>query len=159
LTADAFEQRIEDDITKYGWHCPLVLGDDDGPTFAYTIGFGFAGDWPECMVIGQSHELMHAMLGYLWDGKGTEYQLTDGEICRDLVEGFACILRQVHTSHFDDYFGRGCGQYIKRNNYSMRMMQVFWPDKSGKYPWEADCNPAAIERQPLLYLPKEGGTL
>jgi hypothetical protein len=35
------------------------------------------------------------------------------------------------------------------------MLQCFWPDKSGKFPWEPECAQWAIDAQPLLYKSKE----
>jgi Domain of unknown function (DUF4262) len=153
---DEFEKKIDDDIKEHGWHCPLILGDEEGPPFAYSIGLGFTGNWPECVVIGQPHELMHSMIANLWDRKGTDYAINDNEICTELIEGYICILREVHASHFTDYFGRAIDQYAKRNLDRMRFMQVFWPDKAGKFPWEPECQTTVIERQPLLYIQKAG---
>ena len=35
----------------------------------------------------------------------------------------------------------------------LRAVQVLWPDKAGRFPFDAGCDPGVVARQPLLEVP------
>jgi hypothetical protein len=56
----------------------------------------------------------------------------------------------VHTNHYRDYVGYALWFYEED---PFPLLQCFWSDEEGRFPWEEGCSEYAREAQPLLYLP------
>ena len=153
-----YERKILDNIDEHGWFCTSVFDPNgDEPSFAYSIGFSRTFGGPEFIVFGLGAELMHSML---WD---TFRQLQDGKQAEDescwsgLLDGFDCISRSVHPSNIvQDWFNSAMWFWsdIERRTGLPAAMQLVWPSsKSGRFPWEPDCEQDVRDLQPTLWLP------
>jgi hypothetical protein len=153
---DKDEQRVVDDIAAHGWHCTLVPEDDEGPGFAYSIGFGDTLGAPELIVFGLKHKLMHNMI---WQAF---HQIKEGRKIEadarfpELIKDFDCILRPVHPSWHREYFGYALWYYRYRNKLpEFKAFQIFWPGKlAGLYPWDHGADGYVAWCQPLLQIPR-----
>lgn len=150
---DETDENIRETIAEYGWYVALVDDEGDGPEtrFAYSIGMVETLGHPEVLVLGQPIELM----AYLINEVGERAR--DGAPCpvdapiEGLLDDYTCVLRPVDPSHYDDYLGYGLA-YAKTREFPV--LQLVWPDKDGKFPWEPDCHEALAELQPQLDKPK-----
>ncbi|MES1157045.1 MAG: DUF4262 domain-containing protein [Alphaproteobacteria bacterium] len=153
-----YEQRIIDAIDEHGWFCPYIFDDKSkNPDFAYSVGFTQTLDCPEFIVFGLGQNLMHAILSRVFrqirDGKRPE----DNQRWSDLIEGFDCIARAVHSTNIvRDYFNSAMwfwGDPAERGS-ELKAFQLVWPSaKTGLFPWDADCAQEVRDLQPPLYLP------
>ena len=62
--------------------------------------------------------------------------------------------RAMHVDHCKEWLNLACWFY-DRVNANFPVLQCFYPDMKGKFPWEPDCESWAVESQPLLYQPKD----
>nr|GFD22705.1 hypothetical protein [Tanacetum cinerariifolium] len=62
----AAEDKIINDVAKYGFHVAIVPGDGYSPAFAYTIGLYETYGYPELICFGLPQDLLHSVL---WSGK------------------------------------------------------------------------------------------
>lgn len=151
------EQRVLDDIAKYGWHDVCIETDEVGPGFNYTVGFMQTVEHPEVIIFGLKRNVMHDVLWGIFRDiqKGLRFD-TPG-LYENLLEGCACTSRQVHASQHPDYLGYAMWHCRHRGLKGLlSAVQCFWPGKlDGKFPWEDGCNEEVRMRQPLLYLPKQ----
>jgi Domain of unknown function (DUF4262) len=54
-----------------------------------------------------------------------------------LQEPYKCTFREVHPTHYRNYVGYALWFY---ENDAFPLLQCFWPDKAGRYPWDEGCN-------------------
>lgn len=55
--------------------------------------------------------------------------------------------REVHRDHYETYLGDASWLY---EGDAFPVIQSFWPDKSGKMPWDDGCDPKVAMVQPRL---------
>ena len=120
----------------------------DRPAFAYTVGLFQRFKVPEIILFGLPAEESHEILMKCRDlCKG-------GEMLRPLhaYEGvlrapYRVAIREVDYDHYETYLGDAIWFY---DGEAFPVIQAFWPDKSGKMPWDAGCDPKVASVQPRL---------
>jgi hypothetical protein len=66
-----------------------------------------------------------------------------------VIEDFGCVLRPVLEKWYGPFLGMA-GWYYRRRPFPV--LQCFWPDPQGRYPWEAGFSGEPRFSQPLLHL-------
>jgi uncharacterized protein DUF4262 len=149
---DAYLRIITRHISKIGWAVQGVPGDEQWPSWAYSIGMWHMFRAPELALFGLSLPNMAAVINALAHrvaGGATiaaDDQIDDVSLCT-----FA--IRPVHDSWrattlfavSDTVYG-----YL-RPDY----LQIVWPDRQGILPWEPGFDARFDDRQPLLWLPRD----
>ena len=156
---DAADQKIVDNVAKYGWHGVYVPEDDEGPGFSFSVGFWETLAAPEVIVFSLHREVMHNMLWEMFRRIRSGKVLIDHAPWSGLIDGFDCVSRPVHGSQTAGYLGTAIWyQRYRTGEDNLSAFQLFWPGKmQGLYPWDAGCDDAVRRYQPTLYLPKEQG--
>lgn len=150
---DEAERKIVDDVAQYGFHS-VNVGDGE-PNFRYSIGFWESVGSPDLIVFGLEPKLMHNMLWEMFRQIQAGSSLSNDRRYSGLIEGFDCIVREVHPSQLRSYFGFGLWyrRYKGRDPMTLAAYQVFWPGATqGLFPWESGCVEDVRDFQPLLYL-------
>ena len=164
MALNDYEQSVLDNIAKHGWFCVMVgcNYEDEGPSFAYTVGFEQTLSSPECIIFGLPLELMHSMLWEVFRQVREGAVLSDGRRLSGLIEGFDCVSREVDSSKIErEYFNSALwhwGDPVERGR-PMRAFQLVWPgSKDGLFPWQSGCAQVVKDHQTALYLPVGGGS-
>lgn len=146
------DDEIADIVEKFGWFAASV--NDANPPFLYTIGLTTKLDHPELILFGLPDHAASAiattMIQLIRGGKSFEKP----GVYRDVLEnGFAIGTRVVDPSQHQFYVGYAMG-YLRRLSRSedLRVLQVFWPDRFGKFPFESGCSYQTWASQPRLDL-------
>src|SRR5262245_42981187 len=135
------------DVKKYGFSVVRVYRDEDSPDFAFSMGLYHTYKHTELFVCGLAQDLNGWVINELAERIG------DGEKCEvdrlydGLLEGYQCTFRNVPKGCYPDYFGYTRAFY-KGDDFPA--LQLVWPDKENKWPWEIDFNHQWIWSQPLL---------
>ena len=144
---DPTEKQILSDVEKYGFHIAFINGDGYSPSFAYTIGLFKTHNYPELICFGLDQDLMHSMF---WTAK----EMFDKEPVPnlavghpDFLEGFDVRLSPVDKARYRDYFSYGRWFY---KCWDFPALQIVWPDKQARFPWEEGFNSDWKFKQPLL---------
>jgi hypothetical protein len=72
----------------------------------------------------------------------------------DIIRNYDVQFRPVHSSHYWDWVNFACWFY-DNDETSFPVLQCFYPDMTGKFPWEPGCEQWAVDAQPLLDKPKK----
>lgn len=140
-------------IEEHGWFIALVGDESSGVPkhFAYTIGMPTTQSHPELIMIGQSPQTMATALNSLGDSiaKGATLE-PDNELGE--MPGLKIQAKIVHATWYRDYLGYGLWYH---GSEDFEILQVYWADDAGRFPWDADCDPEAAKLQPDLSLPKQ----
>jgi len=142
------KQAIKDNIEKFGCHLALLEADNYMPAFAYSIGLYEKFNHPEIICFGLSTDLLGSLLNHASQLiKGGE-TLSPGKTYSGFLEGFDVRFIPVDKDFYPDYLGYGCWYYD--TDHEFPVLQLVWPDKEQKYPWEETFNPDWQFLQPLL---------
>lgn len=144
---DDLEDTIRHNISAHGWHVVLVQEDAEAPAFAYSIGLHAGYGQPEILISGLPTDLMHGLINDIGRRVVKGEDFTAEKRCGALLEGYDCVFRPVARRHYPDHFGYARWYY---EGDGFPVMQCFWPDKAGRFPWEPECDPGLRGLQPVL---------
>lgn len=141
------ERKALTDIDETGLHIVHVPGDDDGPGFSYTIGLWHNFEQPEVIVFGLPEEVAHDLLNALADEASEDKKFRDGERHEGLLihypVRFVAVPEDVHAQFL------GLAQWAYQGE-GFPCVQLVWPDKQGRWPWEAGVREGFADSQPVL---------
>ena len=158
---DEFERDILLTIEESGWFrmgvVPRTGHPEDGPQFAYSIGFTKTLGVPEVIVLGLNIDVMHQMLWGVFNAVKSGKALADGERWDTPLQGYVCETRSVHESHLvPEYFNSAMWYWdtVLKKQEPFEAYQLFWPGAQNHLlPWEAGASHSVIDAQPRLDLP------
>jgi hypothetical protein len=147
------DDEFAEDVRNHGWSLANVS--DHKPPFQYTIGLMETCHHPEFIVFGleggNAHALFSALIRDIHAGKSYAepgvYAVNIGDDEHQV--GF----RRVHPTQHELRLGFAMG-FLTNNGRigELEAMQAFWPDRAGKFPFDAGCELGVYEAQPRLDL-------
>jgi hypothetical protein len=145
------EEEIAEIVREYGWYAASIS--DHEPPFLYTIGLMQTCNHPEFIMFGLEADNAHALFSQLVRDiyAGASYAKPDVHSIRIDGDEYQVGFRRVHSTQHELYLGFAMGycRHIGRVG-ELEAMQAFWPDDSGKFPFEAGCNLDVYGLQPRL---------
>ena len=144
-TIDPRDQKVLDDISRYGWHVVKVFEDDAGPGFAFTIGLFESYGHPEVIAFGLPLDRLHAILNLVGVDAKAGLRRNAGDVSADFLAGYSCTFIEFPASAFAQYLGYALWFYSGR---SFPVLQLVWPDKAGCFPWDPHVVPEVRDLQP-----------
>ncbi len=154
VQGDQLAKEIPGCIEEHGWFVALV-GEESLRVpryFAYTIGMPTTQSHPELIMLGKPPETMARTLNGFGSRIQKGFSLEPQKETRCEVMEMNCIAKPVHPTWYRDYLGYGLWYH---GGDDFEILQVFWADSEGRYPWEPDCDPSVAEHQPDLTAPKQ----
>ena len=120
-------------VAEHGWAVVTVPEDDEGPGFAYSIGLAERYGHPEVAVSGLPPDLLLRLVNDAAALVAGGAVLEDGARTDALLIGYACAVRAVAADSYGEFLGAAVRFY---RGQPFDAVQVFWPDRDGRYPWE-----------------------
>lgn len=143
-----FERVILKNIQKYGWHANGIPGEGSSPDWAYSVGLFAKYGQPELIVFGLDIATMHEMITRYADLLQSGKEFGKGSKIDGIFQDKTCVLREVHGAWREPLL-RSASWYYHYQEYPV--LQCFWPDRHGYFPWDDLCNKRSRKAQPLLY--------
>lgn len=150
------EQKLVDDVAKFGWHVMKVSSAIDEPEelpFAYTVGLQATFGWPELLCYGLATDVMARLLNNAVNElRGGACKPTDGLVLNEVAEGFPCRLSPVAKRHHAEHLGYAIwfARFRGEDPSNIQCLQMFWPDRDGRFPDDPECAEGVKELEPLL---------
>jgi hypothetical protein len=147
------DAKFLDIIDTYGWHVTKVVPNagETGDVFAYTIGLFFSFHQPEIIIFGLSLKTQHAILNQIGEQIRAGATFVPERFYFDIFANeVKCQFRSVQKRHYYAYVGWARWFY---EGDDFPLLQCFWPDNRGFFPWEEGCHPEIAKLQPQLFLP------
>lgn len=140
-------ETTQQHIDNYGCSIVYIEADDYLPGFAYTIGLHQQFGHPEIICFGLPMELTGSILNdaCLRIKEGQSFK--PGNQYTDFLQDFTVQFIPVDKSFYPNYFGTASDFY---GHHDYTALQLVWPDKQQRFPWEPDFNPVWKRKQPLL---------
>lgn len=153
--SDATEERdsrIAGNVTDHGWHAMGVGAEGEAPAdWAYSIGLWHTLRSPEVCLFGLRIETMMTIVNIAGQEVRDGRPLELGQVRGDILDDYPVAVRDVHPSWQRDFFGAGTDFY----QGPFPAVQLFWPDRDGRFPWDDKVQEYCRASQPLLWLPKD----
>lgn len=140
-------QVIDDNIENYGCHLALLEADNYLPAFVYSIGLFKKFKHPEIICFGLKTQVMATIINHACDLIKDGETLIPGKNYSGFLEGYEIHFLPVDKEYYHNYVGYGGWFY---ENFDFPLLQLVWPDKEHKFPWDEDFNPDWKFKQPLL---------
>jgi len=143
------DEEIARSVAANGWHAISVT--DQPPEFVYTCGLMTTFDHPEAIILGLSPQAAYSVLEVIVeDIRGGRSFVAPG-IYDGVLVGLPIAVRRVDPTQHELYLGYAMGHCRHIGNMGgLRGVQVFWPDKQGRFPFEIGCDPDVSALQPRL---------
>ena len=145
--ADESERKVVSDVQIHGWHVVKVFASAERPEFAYTIGLQHNFGHPELIVFGLSSKIAHAALNVAGDNirAGACYQA--GTQTDQILNQYLCAFRPVPLAQYREHLGFALWFY---RGSAFQALQLIYPDREGRWPWQDGVSHAFRQGQPLL---------
>ena len=149
VAEDDSDRKLVSDVNSVGWHVVGIHEDESGPAYCFSVGLYYTFNHPEIVVMGLPHSVAHKLInlaaGYIASGRVFRpHDRTD-----DLAESFTCSFVSVAVEHYKEYLGYGLWFY-RTLKQPFPAVQLVWPDKQGRFPWESNYNERFFRLQRLL---------
>jgi hypothetical protein len=144
---DPVERKLRSDVEQFGWHVVNVLPEADHSPHSYSVGLFATYAHSEIVVVGLSGGRAHTFINNIGD------EIRDGASfeagCRydHLINGYDVAFVRVRHDVYANYFGRAIDYY---GGVSFPVLQMVWPDRTGHFPWQAQCEAEIRQLQPVL---------
>jgi len=146
----AADQKFLSQIETYGWNVTTVFKKEGetGPEWAFSAGLFHSYQHPEIAMFGLDLDIMRKIVNDIGTEVKKGAKFGPGKEYHEILARCGCQFRSVDSRHYADYFGWAIWFY---EDDPFPVLQCFWPDKEGKYPWEPGCSEFVISAQPFLF--------
>jgi hypothetical protein len=144
---DAHEKEFVAQIREYGWFNTSVTRDDEGPGFSYTSGLWVSAQRPEVIMFSMKREVAHDIFWDVYRDAKTGSEIAPGRRTNEIFGNSAAFVFPVAKRFFADYLGWSRWLYAGDD---FPCMQIVWPDRAGRFPWEQGFDPTFAQSQPDL---------
>jgi hypothetical protein len=130
---DDHERNFVAKIREHGWLGSSVFEDAEGPGFSYSTGFWVSAHSPEVITFSLKSDTAHDVFWDLFrDAKaGKEHAIA--RLSDEVFANISSYLFPVAKVHYRKYLGWSRWFYA---GDEFPCLQLVWPDRSGKFPWE-----------------------
>src|SRR5208282_6108854 len=115
---DAADQKIVDDIAKFGWHCVDIMAEGDAGPFSFTVGLFNTYKHPELIIFGLPSNIAHRILQTAVEAVQRIQPLDLSAPTNELIEGYPCCFVQVPADQYGDHVGF-CRWYYEGNEFPL----------------------------------------
>ena len=141
------ERKVLDDVEQYGVHVVHVMEDDEGPGFSFTVGLWHTFAQPELLVFGLEADVAQELLNEIADQANEGMKFLADSKHDGLLQHYPARFFAVPKAFYRDYLGVAIWAY---EGDGFDAVQLVWPDKVGRWPWDAGVREVFRDRQPVL---------
>lgn len=141
-------KTILKNIEEFGCHLILIEADNYLPGFVYSIGLFQKFNHPEIICFGLKKDVMAAIINHACDLIKNGEILVPNKLYSGFLQGYSIQFVELAKEFYQNYLGYA-GWFYNRS-FDFPALQLVWPDKQQKFPWEEDFNSDWKFKQPLL---------
>jgi hypothetical protein len=147
---DAGDLRLIKNVIERGCHIIAVEKEVGHPEFAYSIGLYLNYLHPEVILV----EMDHATAGRVINRIATHLKNGNTLTCGTPYDGFhdsaPLMFRELRMADHTEELGFAVWFYCSRSlGLTFPVYQAMWPDRSGRFPSDAQCDPKIAKAQTL----------
>ena len=149
---DAVSEKVVADVRKHGWSTINVFGDQEGPGFSYTVGLYLAHRCPELIAFGLPPRTAHGFFGGVFELAAKGEPVPPQGRYDGLAQGLPVWFRPILFEHREGHLGFANWFYASLPR-PYPVSQMVWPDRAGRFPWQAGFSDEFRGEQPFLWTP------
>ena len=141
--------RAQADVQRFGWHFVAAAGESGEPGFIYTIGLWHSFHHAEILLVtpsGDPRELA-GVVTRIGKQVASGQSFEEGKSYPGLFGDVPGSFRRVQLCWYPFYLGVALAFYDWK---SVPCLQLYWPDKQGRFPWEDEFQDSLRLAQPRL---------
>jgi hypothetical protein len=143
-----YERDVIAKVRKYGWFQLRVVGDNESPlSFSYTTGFWHGLEAPEILLCSLPEQTAYNVLWGVFRYFKSGQRPSIGVPTPGIFGNADAVFLPVARKHFGTYM-RTTRWFYGHEDFPC--LQLFWPDRLGKFPWEAGFEEKFKKDQPDL---------
>jgi hypothetical protein len=146
--AAAADRKIIHDVNTHGWHVMKIMSERDDPGWAFTIGLFRTFGHPEVVIFGLESGVMHTILNSVGELIRSGATFCDGSETEEVLERYRCKFRSVDRFWYLHVLGYATWFY---GGSDFPTLQLHWPDKLHRYPWDPSFETDLLSQEPLLF--------
>ena len=140
------DSELAADVAQHQW-VVLKIATPKQAEYAYSVGLGRSFGHPELVVTGLDDETMQELINDVGEAVEAGRRFADGDLSPDFLEGYDVAFRAVPAALHDTHFAWATRFY---DGEPFGVLQVVYPDRDRKWPWDAGVSPDLKRGQPLL---------
>ena len=144
------DRKVLENVDEYGVHVVHVPEQDGGAAFSFTVGLWHSFGQPEVIAFGLPEDVAHELFNAIADAADDGRKFLDGEKHDELLVGYPVRFVAVPDTAYGDHLGTAQWAY---EGTDFPCVQLVWPDKQGRWPWNGDARDGFRRSQPVLGQP------
>lgn len=148
----ALDAKVLREIHTDGWQITGVLAreQEKGPDFAYSIGFFHSLCHPEVILFGLPLDTCMRAVNVIGMDIQNGMTFKEDRVYEGILRSpHRCCFKEVDRKHHREHVGYALWFY---ETDPFPLLQCFWSDEMGLFPWEDGCSDFCREWQPMLFL-------
>jgi hypothetical protein len=145
------ERQLLDAVETAGVHVVHVpRGGSPGGTAtdcSYSVGLWESFQQPEVVVFGLPAEVAGELIELIADEADEGHHFLDGTRHEGLLQEYPVRFVEVPKSHYAGSLAAACWAY---EGDGFPAVQLVWPDKQGRWPWDPAAREGFAASQPVL---------
>ncbi|MEO6596618.1 MAG: DUF4262 domain-containing protein [Planctomycetota bacterium] len=141
------DKLLLDNVEEYGVHVVHVPAEAGSAGFSFTVGLWHSFEQPEVILFGLPGEVAHDLLNALADEADEGKRFLANSRHEGLLQNYQVRFLEVPKAAYAEYMGAASWAY---EGHDFSAVQLVWPDKQGRWPWDAAARQAFRDSQPVL---------
>jgi hypothetical protein len=150
---DENDNKVIRDVIEHNCHVVGIPAGEHGPRYSFSIGLFLRFEHPEFVILGIDHNAAATAINDLCALIAAGRRFKIGDFSEELFTGYRVAFVEVHHSFYAYYLGTAIWFY-RCLAYRFPVLQVVWPDKQHKFPWEPGYEARYRPLQPILTTPE-----
>ncbi len=143
------DDKVIRDVIEYKCHIIGIPQDEQGPGYSFSIGLYLHFNHPEIVIFGLDHEIAAAAINEICVLVEKGHRFQNKETTNELFNDIGAMLIDVNPKFYKEYFGTALWFYRSIGD-KFPVLQIVWPDKLGRFPWDSSFDEKSKHLQPIL---------
>jgi hypothetical protein len=136
-----------DDVEQSGLHVVQLPPSGSLPAGSHTVGLWQQFEQPEVVVFGLPDEVAADLLEAIADEVDAGRRFLGGQRHEGLLQDYPVRFVDVPRGRYAECLAAACWAY---EGDAFPAVQLVWPDKQGRWPWDPAARDGFAARQPVL---------
>jgi len=141
------DKKLLATLEQWGWYVLKVGAGESTPPFAYSVGLYEHFKHPEIIILGLDLDTMHHLINDAGKQIRLGHHYESGHKYSDLLAHYECEFRSVAPGRYDRFLNYALWYY---GGLHFPALQLVWPDRHGRFPWEQHFDKRFREDQVVL---------
>jgi hypothetical protein len=141
------DEAIVRNVRKHGCHIVSIW--DGKPQYAFSVGLFLNYGHAEMVIFGLQASDAASIINGVRDRAAAGRSYAAGDNCDDILTDRQVAFAEVPLRAYDTYLGTAIWFYGKCRR-PFPCLQMVWPDREGRFPWQSGHDAALKQHQPVL---------